>query len=106
MIMISSNLFSISLIFALLPVFLTMSLVSVVFILLTFSTNALYSVFLTTSFFTTLLSLHYYGVLIPKLLNNPLASCSLINFDFLLSHTAHFDKSIFFVLIGIHSIQG
>ena len=34
------------------------------------------------------------GVFIPKLLNNPLASCSLINFDFLLSHTAHFDKSI------------
>ena len=33
-------------------------------------------------------------VFIPKLINNPLASCSLINFDFLLSHTAHFDKSI------------
>ena len=30
----------------------------------------------------------------PKLLNNPLPSCCLINFDFLLSHTAHFDKSI------------
>ena len=41
------------------------------------------------------------GVFIPKLLNNLLASCSLINFDFLLSHTADFDKSIillFFVL--------
>ena len=41
------------------------------------------------------------GVFIPKLLNNPLASCSLINFHFLLSHTEHFDKSIilpFFVL--------
>ena len=33
------------------------------------------------------------GVFIPKLLNNPLASCCLINFDYLLSHTAHFDKS-------------
>ena len=39
------------------------------------------------------------GVLIPRLLNNPLASWSLINFDFL--QTAHFDKIIilpFFVL--------
>ena len=26
--------------------------------------------------------------------NNPLASCSLINFYFLLSHTAYFDQSI------------
>ena len=33
------------------------------------------------------------GFFISKLLNNQLASCSLINFDFLLSHTAHFDKS-------------
>ena len=32
------------------------------------------------------------GAFIPKLLNNPLASCCLINFDFLLSQTAHFDK--------------
>ena len=32
-------------------------------------------------------------VFIPKL-NNLLASCCLINFDFSLSHTAHFDKSI------------
>ena len=41
------------------------------------------------------------GVLIPKLLSNPLAYCSLRNFDFLLLHTKHFDKSIilpFFVL--------
>ena len=29
-----------------------------------------------------------------KLLNNPLVSCSLRNFDFLLLHTEHFDKSI------------
>ena len=32
------------------------------------------------------------GVLIPKLLNNPFACCTLINFDFLLSHIAHVDK--------------
>ena len=30
----------------------------------------------------------------PKLLNNPLSSCSSINFDFIISHTAHIDKSI------------
>ena len=34
------------------------------------------------------------GIFIPKLINNPLAFCSLINLDFLLSHTVHFDKSI------------
>ena len=34
------------------------------------------------------------SVLIPKLLNNPLASCCLINVDFVQSNTAHFDKSI------------
>ena len=34
------------------------------------------------------------GFFIPKLLNNPLASCCLISFHFLLSHFAHFDKSI------------
>ena len=33
------------------------------------------------------------GVFIPKLLNSPLASCCLM-FDFLLSHTTYFDKSI------------
>ena len=39
------------------------------------------------------------GAFIPKLLDNPLGSYCLINF--LLSHTAHFDKNIippFFVL--------
>ena len=35
------------------------------------------------------------GVLIPKLLYNLLASCFLVNFDFLLLHIAHLDKSIF-----------
>ena len=34
------------------------------------------------------------GVLIPTLLNNPLASCSFINFVFLLPQEAHFDYSI------------
>ena len=31
-------------------------------------------------------------------LNNPVTYCSLINFNFLLLHTAHFDKSIGFLL--------
>ena len=31
------------------------------------------------------------GVLIPTLLNNPFASCSLMNLDFLLLQLAHFD---------------
>ena len=34
------------------------------------------------------------GVFRPKLLNNPFASCSFINLDFLLLHTAHFDDNI------------
>ena len=34
------------------------------------------------------------GVLAPKLLNNPFASCSFVNLDFSLSHTSRFDDSI------------
>ena len=34
------------------------------------------------------------AVLIPKLLNNPFVSCSLINLDFLLPHIGHFGYSI------------
>ena len=34
------------------------------------------------------------GFFIPKRLNNSLASCFWINFDFLLPYAAHFDKSI------------
>ena len=34
------------------------------------------------------------GVFRPKLLNIPFASCSFINLDFLLQHTAHFDDNI------------
>ena len=39
------------------------------------------------------------GVLIPTLLNIPFACCSLINFDFLLPHIAHFDKIIVLPLV-------
>ena len=40
------------------------------------------------------------GVLIPKLLNNPYASCSFINLDFLLPHAAQFDdKAILAFLV-------
>ena len=35
----------------------------------------------------------------PKLLNNPFTCCSLINFDFLLLHIAHFDKIIVLSLL-------
>ena len=44
------------------------------------------------------------AVFISKLQNNPLVYCPLINFDFSISYTAHFDKSIilpFFVLTTI-----
>ena len=39
------------------------------------------------------------GVLIPRLLNNPFASCFLINFDFLEPHIAHFDNIIVLPLL-------
>ena len=38
------------------------------------------------------------GVLRPELLNIPLASCFLMNLDFLLPHIAHFDNSIVFFI--------
>ena len=41
----------------------------------------------------------YLTALIPKLLNNPFACCSLINFYFLLPHIAHFDKIIALPLV-------
>ena len=34
------------------------------------------------------------GVLSPKLLNNPIASCSFINLHFLLPYISHFDDDI------------
>ena len=39
------------------------------------------------------------GALIPKLLNNPFAYCSFINFDFLPPHMTHFDKTIVLSLL-------
>ena len=36
------------------------------------------------------------GIFKPKLLNNTLASCFLINLDFLLMHTTHLNKSNIF----------
>ena len=39
------------------------------------------------------------GVFNPKLLNNPLASCFLINLGFLLSNTEYFDKSVTFLYL-------
>ena len=49
------------------------------------------------------------GVLIPKLLNIPIACCSLINLDFLLSHVAQFDCIInlfclFLTILGLLSL--
>ena len=39
------------------------------------------------------------GVLIPKLLNNPFASCFLIHFEFLEQHIAHFHNIIVLPLL-------
>ena len=39
------------------------------------------------------------GLLLPRLLNNPFASCFLINLDFLLPHIAHFDNIIILPLL-------
>ena len=41
------------------------------------------------------------GVLIPKLLNIPIACCSLINLNFLLSHVAQFDCNLFCLFLTI-----
>ena len=43
------------------------------------------------------------GVLIPNLLNNPIASCFLINLDFLLPHIAHFDYIIILPLLVLET---
>ena len=45
------------------------------------------------------------GVLIPRLLNNPFAYCSLINFDFLLPHMAHFDNIIVLPLVVFETFE-
>ena len=39
----------------------------------------------------------------PNLLNNPLASCFLINLDFLLPHIAHFDNIISLPLLVLET---
>ena len=44
------------------------------------------------------------GVLIPKLLTNPFASCSLIHLDFLLSHKVYFDYSIVLPLLVFETL--
>ena len=41
------------------------------------------------------------GIFVPKLPNNPLAFWSLRNFDFLLLHNEHFDKSIILPLLAL-----
>ena len=43
------------------------------------------------------------GVLIPNLLNNPFASCLLINLDFSLQHTEHFDNMITLPLLVLET---
>ena len=43
-------------------------------------------------------------VLIPTLLNIPLASCFLINFDFLQPHIAHFDNIIVLPLLVFETL--
>ena len=40
-----------------------------------------------------------------ELLNNPLAYCSLRNFDFLLLYTEHFDKSIILPFLVLASFE-
>ena len=45
------------------------------------------------------------GVLIPNLLNNPFASCFLINLDFLLPHIAHFDNIIILLLLTVKRVD-
>ena len=45
------------------------------------------------------------GVLIPRLLNNPFASCFLINCDFLAPHIAHFDN-IFILPLLVFETSG
>ena len=44
------------------------------------------------------------GVLIPYCLNSPLTSCSLVNLEFLLLHTTHFDKSIVLLFLAFRTL--
>ena len=44
------------------------------------------------------------GTFVPvNLLNTPLDSCSLINFDFLLSHPAHYDKKCYSSVFSLYN---
>ena len=45
------------------------------------------------------------GVLRPKLLNNPFASYSLINLDFLPPHLAHIDGSIVLLFLVFKTFE-
>ena len=44
------------------------------------------------------------SVFIPMLLNNPIASFSLINLNFLILHTAHFDQTIIPRFLGFYLV--
>ena len=44
------------------------------------------------------------GVLIPKLLNSPLASWFFINLDLLLPHMIYFDDNVIFLLLAFESL--
>ena len=45
------------------------------------------------------------GVLIPNLLNNPFVSCFLIDLDFLLPHSAHFDNIVSLPLLVLETCR-
>ena len=45
------------------------------------------------------------GVLRPRILDNPFVSCSFINLDFLLPHTAHFDNNIVLPLVVFRTFR-
>ena len=45
------------------------------------------------------------GILRSKLLSIPFASCSFINLDFLLLHTAHFDDSIVLSFLVFNTVE-
>ena len=45
------------------------------------------------------------GILIPNLLNNPFASCFLIDLYFLLPHIAHFDNIIILLLLTVKRVD-
>ena len=46
-----------------------------------------------------------YSVLRPKLLNSPFASLVLVNLDFLLPHSVHFDNNIVLPLLAFETLE-